>query len=301
MKLSGDGLTLWYATPDAPAPSEENASREGASLTIGVRPPSPSNTVTVFYRVDGQAEHTLAASEAGVDYARGVQFFRARFPPFPEGRVVEYRPVLSCSGRQVPPPSSAGMYPSRFTLAAPRAAQAASGGPAPAPGPGATRFSPRLEFVASVQARFAQSVDLIGETPIGLRVNYFLEEGQVVGPRLNGRMLPRGGDFLLIRRDGVGSVQVYATFETHDGARLGADYYGMVDLGEGGYERAVQGVFPELAVLQLAPRFMTGDARYSWVNRCQFVAVGQVSPGKGTVDYDLFLVSNDPRPGSVPL
>jgi hypothetical protein len=171
--------------------------------------------------------------------------------------------------------------------AAPRATTSLTGRP---------RFAPRLEFIAAIHAKFSQNVDLIGETPIGLRVNYFLEDGLVEGPRLRGRVLPRGGDFLLIRRDGVGSVQVYATFETHDGARVGAEYYGVLDLGNKGYERAVKGVFPPAVALQLAPRFMTGDSRYEWMNRSQFVGAGQVSAETGAVDYDLFLVSNDVRP-----
>ena len=298
MRFTNDGLTLWYGTPDAPGPPDEGASREGLSLTIGVRPPNPINAVSVHYRVDGKATSVLTATDTSIDYERDVQYFRARFPPFPEGRVVEYGPLLVCAGRQAPPPSMAARFPTQFTLA-----DRKPPAPAIAPQPrrrssNEPRFAPQLEFITSVHAAFAQSIDLIGETPLGLRLNYFLEGGTMIGPYLNGKVLPRGGDFLLIRRDGVGSVNVQATFETDDGARLGADYYGIVDLGPDGYEKAVRGEIPPLAALQLAPRFMTGDHRYEWMNRSQFVAVGQGEAGKGTVDYDLFLVSNQTGPDS---
>jgi hypothetical protein len=294
MRLSSEGLTLWYATPDAPAPPEEGASREGISLTIGVRPPNPGNAVTVPYRVDGKGASVVVATDAGTDYTRDVQYFRAHFPPFPEGCVVEYCPVLTCGGRQAPPPSAVARLPSRFTLADPRSPAAPPvQTPAAAHGmTGVPRFTPQLEFISSIHAAFGQSVDLIGETPIGLRLNYYLEGGTMIGPRLNGRVLPRGGDFLLICRDGVAAVNVQATFETEDGARLGAEYHGIVDLGKGGYERAVRGDLPRRTALQLAPRFMTGNPQYEWMNRAQFVAVGEVRSDQGTVDYDLFRVSN---------
>lgn len=297
MKLTNDGLTLWYATPDAPGPFEDDASRAGSFLTVGVKPPSPSNTVLVHYRIDGGAPRMFPVPEVGTDYDRRVQYFRARFPPMPHGRVVEYCPVVSCGGRQAPAPSTTWSYPSRFTLTDRPLPLSGLADPPSPPQPvieAKPRFATRLEFIAAVHAQFSQQVDVVGETPIGLRVNYFIEGGVVVGERVRGKVLPRGGDFLLIRRDGVGSVQVQCTFQTDDGAHLGAEYYGIVDLGPDGYQRAVCGKFPSVAALQLAPRFMTGDPRYLWMNRGQFIGVGRVDPNNELVDYDLFLVSNDP-------
>ena len=294
MRITNDGLTLWYATPDAPAPFEDGASRVESTLTIGTQPPSPVSAVTVHYRIDGGREWAIPAREAGIDHTRQVQYFRASFPQMPEGKVVDYGAVLTCAGRQVPAPRSRPDLPSRFTLADPTPPPAVA--PSPQADPNSARFTPNLEFIAQIRTRFTQNFDIIGETPIGFRVNYYLQDGDVRGPRLKGRVLRSGGDYLLIRRDGIASVQVYATFETNDGAIFGADYYGIVDLGPDGYERAVRGHYPTKGTLQLAPRFMTGDPRYAWLNRHQFVGVGEVRPMEGAVEYDLFLVDNDPDP-----
>ena len=203
---------------------------------------------------------------------------------------------MTCAGRQVPAPRSRPEYPSRFTLADAVPAPVAQPAPSRLVAPTGARFTPRLEFIAQIRTKFAQTFDVIGETPIGFRINYYLEDGDVRGPRLQGRVLRSGGDYLLIRRDGIAAVQVYATFQTNDGAIFGADYYGIVDLGAEGYQRAIHGQFPTKATLQLAPRFMTGDPRYAWLNRRQFVGVGEVRPNEGAVEYDLFAVDNDPDP-----
>ena len=300
MRQTNDGLTLWYGTPDAPAPPEEGARRAGTTLTIAVRPAGPANAVDVRYRVDGARVLHFPARELAVDHARQVQYFRATFPPIPEGRVVEYAPVLTSGGRQVPAPTAAGAFPSRFTLAdgAPPHAEAKPAPPAPAevPAPG-QRFMPGLEFVSAVRARLAPKADVIGETPEGLRINFYLDGGDAVGPGLNATLRPRGADFLTIRNDGVGTLQVRATFQTDDGCLLDAEYTGFLNLGDDGYRRAVDGQFPQVAPVQIALRFLTASPKYAWMNRHQFIGVGCARLAPPEVDYDLFVVTTRPDAG----
>jgi hypothetical protein len=293
MRIEHDHLALWYGTADAPAPPEEGALRTRASLTVAVTPPSPENAVAVRYRIDGGRARILPAREAGVDYARQVQYFRATFPPLPDGQQVDYCPQLTCGGRQVPSAAAQGHYPSRFALAAPVPAAPA---PAPTRVSGEPRFRPSLELVGRVTAQLSKPGDLIGEGPAGLRVNYYVAGGQIAGPRLWGRILPVGGDWLTIRRDGVAVVDVNSTFETSDGALIAFEYYGSMDLGRDGYARVVRGEFPPLLTAQTCPRLLTGDPRYEWVNRHQFIGVGQVREPEGRYEYDLFLLDNDLRP-----
>jgi len=85
VKLSNDGLTLWYGLPDTPAPGENGASRSGASLTMAVTPPSQANNVVVRYRVDGKRTALLPAWEIRTDYDRQIQYFRTNFPTFVDG------------------------------------------------------------------------------------------------------------------------------------------------------------------------------------------------------------------------
>jgi hypothetical protein len=95
---------------------------------------------------------------------------------------------------------------------------------------------------------------------------------------------------LRIDRDGVGTIHVRAPLKIHDGAIAELDATGRYDFGEDGYSRAVAGDLPD-SDLGWCPRLLTGDARYSWLNRTQFLGVGKLRPKLGRVDYDLFSMS----------
>jgi Protein of unknown function (DUF3237) len=294
VKVANDGLTLWYGTPDALAPPADGAARRGLSVTVAARPPSPDNAVRIYYRVDRGIVRMLAARDLGTDYASQVQYFRADFPPFLDGQIVEYGSVLSCAGRQAPAASYGSLLPSRFRLADPTDAEGAPPEqPAEEPFGRSPRFVPRLEFVASVITKISSQSDTIGPTPDGLRINYYLAGGDVRGPRLNGKDLPRGGDMLTIRQDGIAIIDVRCVYLMSDGAAIGADISGCIDLGPDGYERALGGDFPAVASLQLAPTLIAADSRYLWLNRCQFTGVGEVRVTTSIVTYDLFAVHND--------
>src|SRR5688572_28146105 len=109
MLLSHEGLSLWFDTPDAPAPPAELGDMRSACLTVGVEPLHLANAVDVRYRVDGGRVLRLPAREIKADHERGVQYFRARFPDDLRGELVEYCPVATCAGRQVPRPVAGGM------------------------------------------------------------------------------------------------------------------------------------------------------------------------------------------------
>ena len=72
---------------------------------------------------------------------------------------------------------------------------------------------------------------MIGPTPEGLRVNVYVTSGEVFGPKLRGRFRPAGGDWLLIRPDGVGVLDVRATMKLDDGALVYTTYSGVAELG----------------------------------------------------------------------
>jgi hypothetical protein len=284
MEISNDGLTLWYGTPDAPITAR--------AVTIGARPPHPGNAVIVQYRVDGGRISSVRAAAVSPLSGQAHQYFRAALPDAMEPGHLEVLPMLSCSGRQAPGPGQAGPASSLW-LPAPAAppmpttrvhAQkkaAHSGGP---------RFSYDLEFLGAVSASLLKPPETVGATPQGIRKNFMIQGGACVGPRINAKIRPSGGDWLLIQRDGVGLPSVRTTWETDDGAVLYADYYGIFDLGEQGYDNALRDRFPDSASVQLAPRFMTDHPRYSWINRLQCLGVGNVDMVNSVVDYDLYAV-----------
>src|ERR1700722_9485707 len=64
VKLTNDGLSLWYGTPDAPAPGDGGiVPRSGASLVVGVHPANPTNAVRVQFRVDGGVSQIVPGRE----------------------------------------------------------------------------------------------------------------------------------------------------------------------------------------------------------------------------------------------
>jgi hypothetical protein len=69
-------------------------------------------------------------------------------------------------------------------------------------------------------------------------VNWFWypAEEVIVGPRLNAKVCPLGGDWMTIRRDGVGVMDVRATLETSDGALISVNHLGSYERGENGYQ-----------------------------------------------------------------
>ena len=288
MQFSHEQLTLWYGTVDAPAPAEDSVQpRRGVGVTVAVQPPSPSNVVTLHYRVDDGPLQTLRAVRQGTDYTRGVELHRVAFPDFESGQRVAYLPLLGCSGRSAPDPATALTLPSSFRLA-PAAAEAV------AP-PAVARNGPRepyaLEYLASLKIPL-KPPELIGTTPEGILVNWYWypSEGTVSGPKLNAKVRCLGGDWMTIRRDGVGVMDVRATLETHDGALLYVDYNGYFDLGENGYADFLAGRWPASAPTRTTPRFHAAHAHYLWLNRVVCLGIGEVDMHGMVYAYDLYAV-----------
>jgi hypothetical protein len=146
----------------------------------------------------------------------------------------------------------------------------------------------RLEHIFSSTANLQAPPEVIGPTPAGLRVNFYVTGGEVTGPRMTGTLRPVGGDWLTIRTDGVGILDVRATIETADGALIDLVYTGVGDLGEDGYDRFLRGDLPEHVPLRVAPRFLTAHPDYRWLNRLQCINVGEVNLATFEVGYDVY-------------
>ncbi len=116
MRFEHEGISLWYGTPDAPAP--EQVVRAGAeiNITVGVHPVDSSNRVEIRYRVNQGPVETASARWLKTDPSGKAQYFRARFPGFRAGDIVEYLVICGCSGRRVPSPAEANKFASSFRV-----------------------------------------------------------------------------------------------------------------------------------------------------------------------------------------
>jgi hypothetical protein len=151
-------------------------------------------------------------------------------------------------------------------------------------------FKYELEHICSYSATLRQPPEVIGETPLGFRFNAYITGGEVTGPRIRGRVLPVGADWLTIRTDGVGVLDVRATMETHDGALIYCAYGGVMDFGPDGYQRMLSGNPPARIAIQVVPRFLTSHPGYLWLNRLQCLNVGMADFATSSVSYDTYAV-----------
>ena len=288
MRFSNEGLTLWYGTDDASAPADGSTqSRQGVSMTVAIQPPNPSNVLTLRYRVDQGLVRTARGFRVRTDFDRGVEYHRAAFPDLLTGERVSYVAVASCAGRSAPDPMAAAALPSSFQLAAASLpSEAENGGP---PTRRSERASPNLEYLASIRVPLREP-EIVGVTPGGLMVNWFWSpnEGSVIGLKGRAKVRKDGGDWMIIRRDGIGVMNVRATVETEEGAILFASYLGSCDFGENGYENFLAKRWPDVAPTRTAPRIETAHPDYLWLNRLQCVGIGEVRMRELVYTYDLY-------------
>ena len=144
-----------------------------------------------------------------------------------------------------------------------------------------------LEYICSYWATLA-APEVVGPVPEGIRVNFYVTAGEVSGPKMHGRLRTVGGDWLLLRNDGVGLLDVRATMELEDGALIYTTYGGVVDLGPDGYNQFLKGILPPRPELRIAPRYHTSSPNYLWLNRLQCVGVGFFDIAQSKVSYDIY-------------
>lgn len=124
--------------------------------------------------------------------------------------------------------------------------------------------------------------------PLGVRQNYIVSGGTLEG-KLNGKVLPGGGDFLLVDPSGIGHVDARLTWQLDDDTNIYVQYLGRVHMAE-----AVADAFKtggEIAfgqtyfVTQL--RFEAGNGPHAWLNGIVAVGEGRVAPGR-SIQYDIY-------------
>jgi len=121
----------------------------------------------------------------------------------------------------------------------------------------------------------------LGAVPQGTRVIAAIAGGTFEGPRLRGKVLPGGGDWTLLRPDGVLELDLRITLETDDGALIGMSSFGLrhgpaevlAALSRG------EPVDPSEYYFRTAPRFETSAPQYAFLNRVMAIASGDRRAG----------------------
>lgn len=152
----------------------------------------------------------------------------------------------------------------------------------------------KLEFLMEYSAKLRPGGEPIGNGPLGTRHVAVVEGGEFEGPRLRGKLLASGGDWLLRDERGVTRLDVRATFATDDGAHIYVQYFGI---SQPPLQSAEQKPGERRATeygdryFMTTPRFETGDERYAWIN--DLVCVGEGRSTEDGVAYRVYAVVND--------
>lgn len=120
----------------------------------------------------------------------------------------------------------------------------------------------------------------IATVPHGFRTIVPVTGGDFYGPRLRGRILPGGGDWLLLRSDGVLELDLRITLQTDDQALIYMTFQGLrhgppdtiAALGRG------EAVDPASYYFRTVPRFETTAEKYAFLNRMITVGIGETRP-----------------------
>jgi hypothetical protein len=147
-------------------------------------------------------------------------------------------------------------------------------------------LKPAFEMALNVKSPITN----LGKTPKGNRLIAEVTGGTVSGPLLQGTILAGGGDWLLLRDDGVMELDVRLTIEATDGSHIYVSYKGMRHGPKEVMDKMAAGeaVDPELVYFRVAPVFETSAESHDWLNRHLFVATGVRNPTGPT--YSVFLV-----------
>ena len=135
-------------------------------------------------------------------------------------------------------------------------------------------MNPELQtrYVFTITARIAE-VTSAGDIGTGVRRIIPIIGGEVKGERINGKVLPFGADFQIIRPSELIELEAKYAFETDDGAVVYVENkgirFGPVEL----LHKLKRGepVDPKLIYFRTVPKFETGAEKYRWLMEHIFI------------------------------
>ncbi len=155
---------------------------------------------------------------------------------------------------------------------------------------------PGLEFLFEARVQLHLPAMEVGEMSDGSRVIFRVKGGTFDGPHLRGRVVPdSGADWIRIRPDGSGLLDVRFCLETHDNALLYVYWQGRFWSAPEDAEYAFDVEKPDDPAgawryyFRTAPLFETSDPRYKWLNN--IVSVTKSRTGDGGPIHRCFAVT----------
>ena len=145
----------------------------------------------------------------------------------------------------------------------------------------------KLEPLMTMRAQLGEPY-AIGAMGRGVRSIGVVVDGSFEGPRLRGKVVPPGADWIVFGDEGMGQLDVRITLVTDDGANIYMYYTGVLEMND-----AMSGAFADGGETQFGdnyfisqPRFESGSEQYAWLNNT--VAVGEGRAIAGGVEYRVY-------------
>jgi hypothetical protein len=148
----------------------------------------------------------------------------------------------------------------------------------------------RTQYVFTITAEIAE-VTVAGDIGHGVRRIIPITGGEVKGEKVNGKVLPFGADFQIIRPDELIDLEARYAFQTDDGAVVYVENkgirFGPVDL----LQKLKRGepVDPKLIYFRTVPKFETGAENYRWLMQHIFVASAARHADRVVIDVHMVL------------
>jgi len=146
--------------------------------------------------------------------------------------------------------------------------------------------APELRFAFEIEVGVSTPLDL-GQTQAGHRRVIPIAGGVVSGPRLQGRILPVGADWQILRPDGTADLDARYTIQTDDGALIYVMNRGVRHGPAEVLDRLNRGesVDPASYYFRSAASFETSAPQHMWLTRAIVVGVGERFPDKVVIHF----------------
>lgn len=152
-----------------------------------------------------------------------------------------------------------------------------------------TPQNPGLTFLATIDVAVGQPIE-VGETAEGHRRIIPIIGGTVQGPALNGKVLPAGADFQILKSETLTELQAQYAIETDDGDRIYVSNFGLRSGSAEDIAALVRGesVPPERIYFRCSPQLSSAGERWSWLGSKIIIGTGERHPE--AVRLHLFVV-----------
>jgi hypothetical protein len=157
----------------------------------------------------------------------------------------------------------------------------------PASPPG---LKPKLEYAMTVRLRFRRERShWVRPSSTGMtRAAIIIDDGEFAGPNIKGTVAPSsGGDYPLVRADGIIDFDARYVLVTDDGAVIYLQSRGYRWHSPEVTERLnnLEEVDPAEYYFRVAPKFDAPEGPYSWLNHHIFIGMGERVPDGNRIHY----------------